>query len=262
MDKILILTGWHFDSNNHCKLLEDKLCHLQTYPLEFSFHSFDYSNYVDYNQAIAAFDSVILQQPPEYIIAWSLGGQILLEYLAQYGLQSYRGSKYKLPKIILPAIPFAFSKSQDALDNSNMQSKDNFFTDFYQLYLKSSDKAGKKFKLLCAMGSDHRKALSQIIEGLFRDENIAHENKNYLYWLEFLKDWRFDDLIQKNQDISKFYNRVIFLHMKNDCILPSNNYHNWIQYVPDAQHILLEEPSSHAEILLKTDILAKILLKL
>ncbi len=187
MKKILCFSGWgqEYDS------------------LEFVFDakgfsdldiaSIDYSKFNGFEEFAADFATRNYQ--PDFVIAWSLGGQIALKLIAKNLINP--------KKLILIAPPFQMVKDERIKAAMGQDT----FKEFYENFANSPDATLKKFSILAAMNDAHASLIAKNL-------HISHENyQQWQCWLDELKNTSFFDF-----DFNKIPS-TLFFHGKGDMIV-------------------------------------------
>lgn len=189
--KILCFSGWGQKFDSLQPIFAD-----QSFS-DFEVKYFDYGKYFGFDDFFAQIskNNSIEDLECDYLMGWSLGGQICLK-LVEKGLVSPK-------KLILIAPPFQMVKDK----NIKAGMAADVYRQFYEGFKGSPDSTLKKFSILTAMNDRHS---SQIAKNL----DVSIDNFEQLtIWLEGLSKTSFFDF-----DFSKIPT-TLFFHGKGDMIV-------------------------------------------
>ena len=183
--KILIISGFLQNPN--------LLANILPYPSEILCYQHD---------NIAALQKKMAGKKFDYVIGWSLGGQIALSLLPYL----------EIKKLILIATPYNFVNHY----NYNLGVTSENFANFNNLLSKNLNKLLNNFNNLIAYGDNKQKELIFKLKeaNLLNQELAKMEITNLLYWLNFLKNFTVDQYIDK-----KITNQTLLIYGKKDYLV-------------------------------------------
>ncbi|MFZ4125682.1 MAG: alpha/beta fold hydrolase [Rickettsiales bacterium] len=156
--KTLTLSGWTQPADALASIVPDSV-------------HFDYS---DYSNPEASFDGLKQFQHIEYVVAWSMGGQLALRAIAAGVL--------KPKKLVLIAAPYQFV-GKDGMDAFT-------FTQFRQNYAADATRSKTRFHGLIAKGDVRHRA----IVGLLGHHPEVENTQRWLPWLDELAQFSVESL--------------------------------------------------------------------
>lgn len=187
--KVLCFSGWGQEFDSLEPIFDAK---------EFSnldVTSIDYSKFNGFDEF--AKDFTLRNLDADFVIGWSLGGQIALRSIAKNLINPQ--------KLILIAPPFQMVKDERIKAAMGQDT----FKEFYENFAKSPNATLKKFSILTSMNDVHASLIAKNL-------HVSHENyRQWQCWLDELRDTSFFDFDFGNIPLT------LFFHGKGDMIVHS-----------------------------------------